>query len=224
MTIEIFQIAALRAMEALWKEGIRDTQDEEPGDIWRITQLYRAIGWQWYLDEYGVNGEYVEHNEEKEHTMKWCGVGIANAYLSAHRFMPFTERRLLIPAVASIVMPSTFRIQDAKSYAKASKEAKRIIPMMDQIDPRHMRPGDIVTTGHKSYGTHFRMCAEPPALITKKWRSIEANGTGEFPDGTRGEGVVRNTVRLDEVRRVYRVGYAHTCPIPVTKAWRPERS
>lgn len=216
MNVEIFQIATLKAMEAMWEEGIRDTQPGHPGDIDRLTRMYQKIHWQWHLDKHG-DGKYREYDPETDHWMKWCGVGIANAYLMAPDFMPLSERCFIIPAIPEFILPSTYRINSKEYFARASKEFGRLIPPFKEISPQSMRPGDIVTTGKKSYGSHFRMCAGPPTLLTKKWQSIEANGEGTFPDGSYGEGLVRNTVKLSEVKKVWRPTGSHLLPFPLAR-------
>lgn len=74
------------------------------------------------------------------------------------------------------------------------------------IEIDQMQPGDIVvvyTAKRSVQGDHITLCVEAPC--DGNFKTIEGNAFGTSGDGTRAEGVVKNTRSLDQVAHVYRL-------------------
>lgn len=115
--------------------------------------------------------------------MSWCGAFVAYCYLAGG---------LCLTARAACA--STYKLSE---WAKKNR-ARR-------IGPEEMRAGDIVTVQGPAglkYGDHIVLVRE--VLLDGRYRTIEGNAKGMWPDGTRVQGVVTNVRRFEDVVAVYR--------------------
>jgi len=194
-TAEECRTAWRDAFLALWREYIRDTQPGYAGDQEEIADLYREIGWDWAVED--------GYSEAAGH--EWCGVGCAAAglrlgdHLEDDRCVPVS----LAPDVARLVLPSTDRLYSHRLAMDDYWDAAGVSPARE-IDVEAVGAGDVCTVypDRKRWGAHIVLAAGPPR--NGHIPTIEANATGELPDGDTGEGVVRRKRTLDQVAVAYR--------------------
>lgn len=191
--------AWLDAMLALWREHIRDRQPGYEGDVERICDLYRAIGWAWAADD--------GYDETEDH---WCGVGVAAAglrigdYLEEDQCVPVS----LNPAIAYHVLPSCSRLASHETPGE-SRWDKAGVPPAEMVGVGDILPGDIVTyyRSRSWSGSHVMMARG--SVRDGVLPTVEANAEGRLPTGERGEGVVKNERPVDEIAKVYRFRKEH---------------
>jgi hypothetical protein len=188
--------AWLDAALQLWSEPVRDISPRHDDDRERIGDIWRALGWEWFIDSRGADG-YDEAPES------WCGAG--QAYIATQMI----EGIRLHPTIAQEVMPGTDRLYDASRWPD---EAPRPDGSIDDV-----APGVIATVGDGPDGSHIVLVRD---IVDDRYTTIECNGTGILGDGHYGEGVVRrfgadgvedasggtHTVRsrpLDGIKQVY---------------------
>lgn len=205
MSVAGYQLDDIRtawrdAALALWREHIRDTQPGYAGDTEAIAELYREIGWGWEIDD--------GYDESAGH--EWCGVGAAVAglrlgdHLESDRCVPVG----LDPDVAELVMPSTDRLF-SHQLGGTDYWSEAGVPPAKLIDLDAAESGDIATCypDKKRWGSHIVVVAGHER--NGHLPTIEANATGELPDGSTGEGVVRRKRSVEQVAKVYRFREEH---------------
>ena len=77
-----------------------------------------------------------------------------------------------------------------------------------KISPEKVQPGDIVVVyaaKRTMQGDHITLCVDSSTLNEGYITTIEGNAHGEFPDGSRGEGVIKRQRKLIEFAHVYRL-------------------
>jgi hypothetical protein len=138
------------------------------------------------IDDYIRSRDGIGWTWEKPYTANrqfaWCGAFAAWCWSSV-RF-----------SIRQKIFPSCYRL-----YSKWGNSARHI-----EID--QMQPGDIVvvyTSKRSAQGDHITLCVEAPC--DGSFKTIEGNAFGTSGDGTRAEGVVKNTRSLDQVAHVYRL-------------------
>lgn len=178
-----------------------DTIIDEDGSP-EITQMFLNIGWGWRVaDGY--------RNSEK---WAWCGIGAANCML---RIGEYIEDDQCIPVVVDLdilntVMPSTRRLASSKKWNIATEREPLIYHPSSYGGVRQgLIPGAIATIATRKYG-NYRDDVGGHVVIVDKYEegadtftTIEFNAHGELGNGERGEGVIRTTRKVSDVRRVY---------------------
>lgn len=95
------------------------------------------------------------------------------------------------------IFPSCYRMYQA--WGQTSRK----------IDPMKVQPGDIVvvfTSKRSQQGDHITLCVDVSNFQDEGYiTTIEGNAHGEFPDGSRGEGVITRQRKLSEFAHVYRL-------------------
>lgn len=209
--------AWLRAALHEWEQCVKDDERGVPGDRDVITGYFEACGWGFHIP-----GGYVERADNP-----WCGL-FAGAmgmrvgeYLSGDRCEPVR----LDLEVARLVMPSTTRLASSTKWkATGAGLPVRFAPAVRSTQYRDMSvgllheakdvlvPGAIATvrtSGKKpEVGDHI-VIIESYDEAGKTIATVEGNGRGRFPDGDRGEGVVRCNRPARDVRRVYHLCLEH---------------
>lgn len=174
-----------------------------------ISDYFRWIGWQWYLDEYFDGGEYDEQTRRDTGRGNYCGVGPAAmgvATLGYHVERMQCVPVSLDPGIANYVLPSTERIDSEESWAEAGFERPEF------LDADQARPGDIVTvrtrdTNPEPFGDHVVVVRDH--IHSGKLPTVEFNAAGRLGDGSWGRGVVKRSRSLTDVRRVLRLERKH---------------
>lgn len=192
--------ALLAAALAEWGRGVECRRDAG-----RVSLYFSECGWKWHLDQHagGVFDEDVRrttpHLEYCGLFVGWCGLQVGN-HLEDGRCVPVR----LKPAIAELVLPSTYRAKSAAHWKRAG------VAMPDPVDAGELQPGDIITVktrAGKTYGDHFAIVNHTAGPLI---HTVEGNATGLIgPDETPGRGVVRNTRHRSLVRRVYRLRPEH---------------
>jgi len=94
------------------------------------------------------------------------------------------------------IFPSCYRMY--KAWGQTSRK----------ISPEKVQPGDIVVVyaaKRSMQGDHITLCVDRSTLNEGYITTIEGNAHGEFPDGSRGEGVIKRQRKLIEFAHVYRL-------------------
>jgi hypothetical protein len=95
------------------------------------------------------------------------------------------------------VFPSCYRLYQA--WGQTSRK----------ISPEKVLPGDIVVVyaaKRSIQGDHITLCYDSSTLGDEGYiTTIEGNAHGEFPDGSKGEGVIKRKRKLIEFAHVYRL-------------------
>lgn len=212
MTVSLSDIrqAWIDAALKLWEEPILDISPLHDDDRERIDEIWRTLGWGWFVDSRGKEG-YDEAPES------WCGAGQAYAATEILPDVLDADVRLH-PTIAKKVMPGTDRLYDASRWPA---EAPRPNGSVDDVEP-----GVIVTVGDGPDGSHVVLVRDV-LEDESRYTTVECNGTGVLGSGYYGEGVVRrfnveediedpsggtHTVRarpLNGIKQVYPFGPEH---------------
>lgn len=209
----------VHAAEATWKRGIRDTQDDYPGDIEAITEMWLACEWDWWLELHGEkvvdeDGEerfvYCERYVDEDGVLRfneWCGIGIG--YLTSI-VGDYVVTGMCVNAgfklgVRKYMLPGTGRL------ANPGKWTKHRLPVPELVASQDILKGDVFTVGERKTGNHIVLARDRPDNAGNI-PTFEFNATGLMPDHVgprRAEGVVKRVRRVAEVKRVYRLGAGH---------------
>lgn len=137
---------------------------------------------------------------------EWCGAFAAYCW---HASIPLAIRKRYFP--------STYRLDRYGQHKRAFAESLPNVPESmrrrylaidgdaDDVDHFGPRAGDILVVNGTGYGQHITI-VESWNPIECVFRTVEGNATGEGPDGTRHQGVVRNVRPLSVCRRLIRPG------------------
>lgn len=213
------RLAWLKSVEALHAETIRDTQPGHKGDILEITEMFCAVGWQWFLKSYGEErkvGDSTIYLYQETYIidsvinyMEWCGIGLAAAGRRVGDFLEDNQsvNVSLDSEIAYYVMPSTARLASHIQNPRENKWVDAMVDPPEAVEPKDIEPGDIATVGTSWRGSHIIMVKE--LLPRNKFLSIECNGNGLLGDGTTGEGVITRVRSISEIKQVYRLDERH---------------
>lgn len=184
--------------------GTRSVGDED-----RITTYFRGIDWGWAIDQHcpgGVYDDEVRRRLGRSGPLNFCGIGPAWCgvhLLGSHIEDDMSVSVRLRPAIASVIMPSTYRIQSRERWWSGSVNMEAA-PQVDDI-----QRGDVLavrTGANIRWGDHI-------VLVTgrdgDKIFTVEFNTTGDLGDGTAGRGVVTRQRDMGDVVRAYRFQQRH---------------
>lgn len=188
--------ALVRSAQALWRTNVQDLADGEVNH--KITAIFDDNQWGAWLRERCPEG-YTRPPDPD-----YCGHTVAyvarrvGEHLDPLQCLPV----MIDPKIAHQIFPSTYRLSRKDRWAEIGHDAP------GYVAPERVAPGDIVVVGkRKAYGDHITLCIYP--LERGEFMTIEGNATGEFPDGTRGKGVVRRRRKVSEITRVYRLSASY---------------
>ncbi|RAL23039.1 hypothetical protein DL240_09135 [Lujinxingia litoralis] len=196
--------ALLSAALSEWERGVECRRDAT-----RISRYFRDCGWQWHLDQH-AGGAFDEDLRRASPHLEYCGLFVAfcglhlGHHLEPERCVPVRLR----PGIAELVLPSTFRAQSARHWARAGVAA----PPPLEPGEAALHPGDIITLRTRSraprpYGDHFAIVHHAAGDTV---HTVEANAVGPLgPDKEMGRGVIRGKRPLRDVRRIYRLRPEH---------------
>lgn len=213
--------AMLEAALDEWSKVVRDDDRGVPGDREVIAGYFRANGWGAWLDNV-TGGGYVEHSRTS-----WCGQFAAamgqrvGDYLVDGQCVGIG----LDDDLARGVIVSTARLADRKKWRAAGFDmpthyrASTVPSMLQRSGDGQLVeaasvlfPGVVATfktSGRKpQIGDHI-VIVERFDPETGLVHTVEGNGRGELGDGSSGEGVIRTTRRLADLRRVYPLELEH---------------
>ena len=185
-----FASAVVAVAESEW---IADIRDDDSGAV--------------LIDEY-IRGEHglgwgsadvrnlSERRAYQPQSFSWCGAFVAYCYgLGAE--MTARARKYTLPSCSRL-----WRDWGGTARLMGGSMPEKMIPA---IWPQ---AGDIVTVQNagsvaREQGSHIVLCVD---VDTKggTFATIEGNAWGYFPDGTRGEGVVRNSRAVTSIAKIYR--------------------
>lgn len=219
-TIEQLRQAHLDAAVAEWERNVRDDDGGEAGDRTIIGSYFAANGWGSWLDAV-TGGGYVETPRTS-----WCGQFVA---AMGHRVGDYLREGVCVPVgidhdVARMVLVSTARLADPKRWRAAGVGTPKIYRaastkgMLQRSDGRLVAPASVLepgvvatfkTTGRKpAIGDHI-VLVHSYDVETQTIYTVEGNGRGKLADGTWGEGVIRRSRPLSDLRRVYPLDLEH---------------
>lgn len=188
-TLADIQHAAVECARKEWERAVRDPQDAD-----RIAHYHRETGADWALDE----GEYEEHEDF------WCGVFAGFCYSRVGRYLLDDQcvELAMRERITAYLFPSTSRLAGKwKAWRDFADVAAPVV-----VDPKEVRAGDIpvVRTGRtdRTWGDHVTLARGP--LEDGQIPTFEGNTVGPLGDDTRGEGVVRDVVLVENVAAIYR--------------------
>lgn len=213
-------LKVVQQAETLWSGSIIDPPDDAAKwassrlIIDRMIRSPIGLNWSWYK-EYIKNGDY-----------EWCGAFAATCWAVAGLLLPWRYS----------FWSSTFRLEQWSHYrpfestssgTKPATGGRMVIELNTESKPSHAvfpdgtlpREGDVVMVGmdKSGQGTHITIAGSYDAT-TGTFHTIEGNGTGIWPDGTKQHGVIKAIRRIGlqpgqspqtyHVRRVIRPGLA----------------
>jgi len=194
--------AIARAAMSIWSRGVYDDGGESPG----VTQLFDDNSWSAWLRDPDLGG--CPEGYTRPPDPDYCGHGAACAlrlvgdYLEDRQGMPVS----VSPVICNQVMPSTWRLSSADKWSDAGYERPAVYDARhDDGSPSNTRAGDIVvveTIGGAPYGDHITVARGPAR--SGGVPTVEANASGERPDGSRGKGVVKRTRSTHDIRQIIR--------------------
>lgn len=192
ITQDILTRAWLAVLHDEWAAGVRDTGRGYPGDRFRITQFFEACGWLPWVEERSDDGLYRETYIEggKVRYQQWCGMfpgwGATGPRFSAKVAELAGLKQCvgveLDPRVRESVLPSTYRLASFQIDADDRWEAVGLEHPILVERFEDIRPGDIVTTGAKWYGSHINTAIGTPSS-DGTLRTIAGNGVGTLGKG-----------------------------------------
>jgi hypothetical protein len=196
---EIHTAIRLAAL-ALWSEHVIDVHGSE-----KIESFFHEVGWSW------IKG--YKNNE----SFAWCGVfaGVCCMRVGNHLEPNQCVPVVVDPDIARVVMPSTYRLASSAKWKQATVHpADQWGSSVDGPLKNWLIPGAIVTISARKYGDRRDYMGGHIVIVDEltaedEFSTIEGNGHGLFPDGKRGEGVIRRTRKLSDVRRVYHLRRDH---------------
>jgi hypothetical protein len=177
----------VQAAEAVWATDVRDVKGSGVNVF--ITEIFDACGWgKWLRGPHGGCPDGYTRPPDPD----WCGLFVG--YCGLHAGLKHD--------VARLVLPSTYRLF-AKSFWEKAEVPK------PQEGLRTPQRGDIVVVGtNPHYGAHITLCVDVEESLGVYY-TIEGNGRGTFPDGSKGVGVIKRTRKIAEINRIYRLTEEH---------------
>lgn len=196
---EIHAAIRLAAID-LWDQKIVDYH----GSL-SIEAFFHEVGWSW------IRG--YKNNEG----FAWCGVfaGVCCMRIGNHLELNQCVPIVIDPDIPRVVMPSTYRLASSAKWKQASAHMPEIWgASVDGPLKNWLIPGAIVTIAARKYGDRRDWMGGHIVIVDEltsdeEFTTIEGNGHGRFPDESRGEGVIRRTRKLADVRRVYHLRRDH---------------
>jgi len=158
----------------------KDIRDD---DLEAVSELFRRNGFQWHLDKLGDDGMY-----NKAPGLEYCGHTVAVAGLNMDP--------PLSPPLCRGVLPSTYRLGSKKHWKKAGFDR-------DEARTDEIVRGAICIIQDR----HIVVSLEIPKK--GQFETIEGNAVGEFPDGSKGKGVVRRFRATSEVTDCFVLWHEH---------------
>ncbi len=169
-----------------WHFAVHDPKrGDKSGDADRSRKMidafiHRGLGWTWE-PPYAGDGDF-----------EWCGAFAAYCWLS------------IKPALRKQYFASTYRLDRYARYGSVNGEKNRgtgrLLAELDEHSttlPWEPRAGDILTIGPAGSGYGKHVClVESYDAAQRAFRTIEGNGVGMMPNGTRRQGVVKGFRRL----------------------------
>lgn len=165
--------------------------------------MFHECGWTW-IKEYKNNEKYA-----------WCGIfaGVCakrvGDWLEVHRSnsaacVPVTTQFEIVNGI----FPSTQRLASWQRWDAIGPRPKVWSNQLDGRLEDFLIPGAIVTVASRKYGDRRDVVGGHIVIVDQlnqdgTFDTIEGNAHGEFPDGSRGEGIIRRTRPLKDVKRVY---------------------
>jgi len=191
--------ALVSAADAEWRKGVRDFDPDQNATPDLIQKYFDETGWHWFLGNYS-NGTYTEQWRDKD-WQSWCGLFASYCGLQVGNWL-YDDRCVDIQLEENVVqdtLPSTHKLSDRSRWNTPPTYPGNL----------ELIPGDVITVGdyNGGAGSHIALVCDRPA--GKKVETIEGNAYGQFPDGSRGEGVVRRTRGLEEIYKTYRLTRDH---------------
>lgn len=153
---------------AEWERGVREPPAGDPAEIDKYIRGPRGLAWTWE-DPYVRDGQF-----------QWCGAFVAWAL----GLLPVIRTHFLASCTRLINRHSTWGNWTAGSGVGLAA-GSRMVPV------GQARRGDIgiVGDGSDPEGQHIVLILSRDATGVQ---TVEGNSFGLLPDGTRGQGVVRN--------------------------------
>lgn len=196
-TADELRVAWLSSALALWREEIKD-EDQSP----TIKGMFRACGWGFWVDDADGYRNNAKH--------AWCGIfqgyaaSLIGYYLEPGQCVSVT----LDADILKHCIPSTARmVSDAKWRAAGVRKPQTVT--INGAGTTALVPGALATIAARDYGDrrneyggHF-VLVESYDANTGMVATVEGNAWGTMPDGSRGEGVVRNSRPVEQFRRVF---------------------
>ena len=182
--------AAVAVAEAEWHADIRD-DDSGAARIDEYIRGDHGLGWG-SADVNNLN----ERRAYRPQSFSWCGAFVAYCYgLGAE--MTARTRKYTLPSCSRL-----WRDWGGTARLMGGAMPEKMLPA---IWPAR---GDIVTIQNvgsvpRVQGHHITLCLD---VDTEKgtFSTIEGNAWGYLPDGTRGEGVIRNERAVETIAKIYR--------------------
>jgi hypothetical protein len=167
-------VAVQRAYDT-WRECIREPAGNKTNGKSRILDFY-THGLTWPAPKNYANG-----------TDAWCGAFVAYCYAGAGLKQQF--RKYWLPSCYRMI-----RGHGTRGHWAFGTER--------MIAPENALPGDIVIVGDPNnarvpQGSHLTLCVSNRNLDKGYLDTIEGNANGKFPDGSRGEGVIKQKRYLE---------------------------
>lgn len=190
----------------LFKSDVRDFHRGQKATPEKIARIFAAVGWGfWIPDGYTERGG---RNAWCGHTQGYCGLRVGD-YLEGDRCVGIS----LNPEIARWVTPSTARLNSQRRWKQAGEDKpphwRAEMDTLEDLENMWRGHPELATVAARDYGDARNQYGGHIVLISEidwdagEFYTIEGNAVGMFPDGTRGEGVVRCTRPLGDLARVY---------------------
>lgn len=199
------QQMAVWEMKLLWLEKIEDLPSPASADFERcrkrIDDLIRTdigIGWAWE-EPYGP----IDPKTKKPiQNFEWCGTAPAYGY---RKRVPLVLRQKWFASTYRLDRFARYQQMDLVPNPRPAQGPYRMILSLDESsttadcvfeDGTKPRAGDIALVGGKNTGPGKHITLVEQFIETQNGASIitlENNGTGYWPDGSRKHGIVRAT-------------------------------
>lgn len=188
-----------------WRQPVRDFQSSQEATPHRIQKYFEAsaVG-RYVLREYTPDGMYNEQWRNKP-PQSWCGLFVGWGGLRMGNFLEEGQclDLQLHHHIVDFIVPGTDRLYDKHRWSEQG------LPFPDQPGIDDLTVADVITVGSEVDGSHIAVVQSQPRENPREIETIEGNSSdgqeGVLGDGKHGEGVIKTTRHVDEIKQTYRL-------------------